>query len=82
MHLLEAEKKVFDLVNEKQPEVKIKKVMPPLPGGGMKREKTVVEQAGEISDNKKKHMINVLMREQTSIAKKINREQERQEELV
>ncbi|XP_047146715.1 trichohyalin isoform X1 [Hydra vulgaris] len=71
-----------DLVIEKEPEVKPKKVMPPLPGGGMKREKTVVEKAAEISENKKKDMINVLMREQTSIAKKINREQERQEELV
>ena len=56
--------------------------MPPLPGGGMQREKTVVEQAAMITDKNKKEMINVLMREQTSIAKKITKEQMRQEERV
>ena len=53
-----------------------------LPGGGMKREKTVVEKAADISDTKKQEMITVMMREQTSMAMKINKEQTRQEELV
>ncbi|XP_065674284.1 uncharacterized protein LOC136091189 [Hydra vulgaris] len=56
--------------------------MSSLPGGGIKREKTVDKKAAERSENKKKDVFNVLMREQTLIAKKINREQERQEELV
>jgi len=65
-----------------EPQVKKKKVRPPLPGGGMKREKTVVEKAADISDSKKQEMINMMMREQTSMAMKINKEQTRQEELV
>ena len=65
-----------------KPEVKKKKVMPPLPGGGMKREKTVVERASVIPENKKQEMINMLMREQTSLAMKISSEQSRQEEQV
>ena len=48
----------------------------------MKREKTVVEKAADISDTKKQEMITVMMREQTSMAMKINKEQTRQEELV
>ena len=48
----------------------------------MKREKTRVEQAAEISDSKKQEMISMMMREQTSMAMKINKEQSRQEELV
>lgn len=67
---------------DKAPEVKKKKPMPPLPGGGMRREKTVVEQAAEITDNQKQKMINMLMREQTSLAVKIGKEKTRQEELV
>ena len=63
-------------------EVKKKKKMPALPGGGMKREKTVVEKAADISDTKKKEMITMMMREQTTMALKINKEQHRQEELV
>lgn len=63
------------------PQVK-KKKLPPLPGGGMKREKTVVEKAAEISDTKKQEMISMMMREQTTMAIKINKEQHRQEELV
>ena len=51
-------------------------------GGGMQREKTVVERAAEISDTKKQEMITMMMREQTSMAMKINKEQTRQEELV
>lgn len=56
--------------------------MPPLPGGGMKREKTVVEKAAEISENRKKEMMNVLMREQTAVALQRNKEQDRQEQMV
>ena len=48
----------------------------------MQREKTVVEKAADISDTKKKEMITMMMREQTSMAMKINKEQTRQEELV
>ena len=48
----------------------------------MKREKTVVEKAADISDTKKQEMITMMMREQTSMAMKINKEQTRQEELV
>ena len=62
--------------------MKKKKAKPPLPGGGMKREKTVVEKAADISDSKKQEMIKMMMREQTSMAMKINKEQTRQEELV
>lgn len=61
---------------------KKKKAMPPLPGGGLKREKTVVEKAAVIPETKKQEMINVLMREQTSLAMKISSEQSRQEEQV
>eukprot|EP00111_Clytia_hemisphaerica_P002852 TCONS_00008039-protein len=72
-----------DKTEETQPpQVKKKKERPPLPGGGMKREKTRVEQAAEISDSKKQEMISMMMREQTSMAMKINKEQTRQEELV
>lgn len=56
--------------------------MPPLPGGGMKREKTVVDKAADISENRKKEMMNVLMREQTAIALQRNKEQDRQEQMV
>ena len=52
------------------------------PGGGLRREKTVVEQAGEMEDSEKKEIVGVLMREQTNLAKRLNREQTRQEEMV
>lgn len=63
-------------------DVKKKHSMPPLPGGGMKREKTVVDKAADISENRKKEMMNVLMREQTAIALQRNKEQDRQEQMV
>lgn len=63
-------------------DVKKKHSMPPLPGGGMKREKTVVDKAADISENQKKEMMNVLMREQTAIALQRNKEQDRQEQMV
>lgn len=52
------------------------------PGGGLRREKTVVEQAGEMDDTEKQEIVGVLMREQTSLAMRMNREQTRQEEMV
>ena len=42
----------------------------------------MVEKAADISDTKKQEMITMMMREQTSMAMKINKEQTRQEELV
>ena len=63
-------------------DVKKKHSMPPLPGGGMKREKTVVDKAADISENRKKEMMNVLMREQTAITLQRNKEQDRQEQMV
>jgi len=67
-------------INEEREEKK--KALPPLPGGGLRREKTVVEQAGEMDDSEKKEIVGVLMREQTNLAKRLNREQTRQEEMV
>ena len=52
------------------------------PGGGLRREKTVVEQAAEMDDSEKNEIVGVLMREQTSFAMRLNREQTRQEEMV
>eukprot|EP00794_Sanderia_malayensis_P006079 gene6079-6782_t len=52
------------------------------PGGGLRREKTVVEEAAEMDESQKKEMVTALMREQTSFAIKINREQTRQERRV
>ena len=48
----------------------------------MRREKTVVEQAAEMDDTEKQEIVGVLMREQTSLAMKLNQEQSRQEKLV
>ncbi len=48
----------------------------------MRREKTVVEEAAEMDDSEKKEIVGVLMREQTTIALRLNREQTRQEEMV
>ena len=42
----------------------------------------MVEQAGEMDDSEKKEIVGVLMREQTNLAKRLNREQTRQEEMV
>ena len=52
------------------------------PGGGLRREKTVVEQAADMDDSEKQEIVGVLMREQTNLAMRLNREQTRQEEMV
>ncbi len=49
------------------------------PGGGLRREKTVVEEAAEMDDSQKQEIVGVLMREQTNMALRLNREQTRQE---
>ena len=48
----------------------------------MRREKTVVEAAADMSEKKKRQVLNSLMKDQTNMAMSMQREKTRNEEMV